>query len=287
MRDVTPRRSSASGNNPHKKTRTILLLTLALIAVTALFGLSYFNSKDSSSSSIEKIDWVENTYVYDQAGIFKEQTKSQVNLQLKNLEETTGDQIDVVTVDSLKGYSIEDYANELFNKSGFGQKEDSKALLLLIAKDENRVRIEVGYGLEGQINDGKAGRILDQSFVPYRTKGDYDGALENTVLALISALKGQDDSASQAGNSSQASSTDESGPSGNRGSNFSRVFKFLFIVLVIILFLKFGGGSGGGFLYILLSLLGGGGGRGSGSGGGGFTGGGFGGGSSGGGGASR
>ncbi|WEV45705.1 TPM domain-containing protein [Streptococcaceae bacterium ESL0687] len=286
MRDVTPRRTSASGNNPHKKTRLILLLTLALIAVTALFGLSYFSSKDSSSSSIEKIDWIENTYVYDQAGMFKDQTKSQVNLQLKNLEQATGDQIDVVTVENLKGYSIEEYANELFNKSGFGQKEDSKAILLLIAKDENKVRIEVGYGLEGQINDGKAGRILDQSFVPYRNKGDYDAALENTILALTSALKGEDLSSDQSSSSSE-SSAEANNQSRSGSSNFSKVAKFLFVAfIIIILIISFGGGSGGDFLFILLSLLGGGG-RGSGSGGGGFTGGGFGGGSSGGGGASR
>ncbi|URZ86683.1 TPM domain-containing protein [Floricoccus penangensis] len=296
MRDVTPRRSSFNNrppNNQRKTTNIIILIALAIFGILIFGAIGYMGSPNSGSSSsqvsskaskkdsgVKKVVWQDNTYVYDQANMLNDQTKQTVNNQSRTLDKNIGDQIIVVTVPSLNGMAIEEYANQLFRKSGFGQKGESKALLLLIAKEENRVRVEVGDGLEGQINDGKAGRILDQYFVPYREKGDYDTAVVKTVDALSRDLNGEtvipdDDRQSNTNKDDEGSITD---------------WIILIITIIVIIYLFGGGGSsgrGGRGGYWFTGGRGFGGGFGGSSGGGGFSGGGFGGGSSSGGGASR
>ena len=80
----------------------------------------------------------------------------------KTLEKQTGAQIVVVTVQNLEGQSLEEYATELFRNYGIGDKEKNNGVLLLCAYEERQFRIEVGYGLEGTLTDGKTGRIQDE-----------------------------------------------------------------------------------------------------------------------------
>ena len=101
-------------------------------------------------------------------------------------QNATTAQIVVVTVPDLEGRDIEGYSNELFNTWKIGSEEKDNGVLLLISSGDRKVRIEVGYGLEGAINDAKAGRILDDVAIPYMKNNDYDTA----VLGVVTQLQG-------------------------------------------------------------------------------------------------
>ena len=123
-------------------------------------------------------------YVCDDANIIDENTEDQINTILTDLNTKTGVHVLVVTVPSLNGYSIEDYANELFNTIGIGDKDRNDGVLLLISSGDTRVRLEIGVGLEGILTDSVCGRILDADFVPYRAQKDYNSAVLNTITSV-------------------------------------------------------------------------------------------------------
>ena len=84
----------------------------------------------------------------------------------------------------MNGDYIESYANKLFNRWGIGTKEKDNGVLLIISKDERKIRIEVGYGLEGVLNDAKTGRILDKYAVPPLKVDNYDQAIIDTAKQI-------------------------------------------------------------------------------------------------------
>ena len=100
-------------------------------------------------------------YVNDYAELLDEETKDYIISVNKMLYDKTGSQIVVVTIPNLDGNSLEDYANQLFRDFGIGDKTKNNGILLLLALEERQFRIEVGYGLEGVLPDGKTGRIQD------------------------------------------------------------------------------------------------------------------------------
>ncbi len=87
---------------------------------------------------------------------------------LVELEEKTESEFVIVSVESLLDRTIEDYANNLFNTLGIGKKGQDNGALLIFSRSDEKVRLEIGRGLEGCLNDAKCGRILDNYFVPYR-----------------------------------------------------------------------------------------------------------------------
>ena len=125
-----------------------------------------------------------NIYVYDSAKMLSAETVNRVNYMMEELEAKTEAEVLVVTVPSLDGYDIESYANRLFNTVGIGTKEYNNGVLLLIAQNEYRVRLEIGVGLEDVLTDSVCGRILDADFVPYRAKNDYNSAVLNTITSV-------------------------------------------------------------------------------------------------------
>jgi len=133
-------------------------------------------------------------YVSDFANVISNSVETQVNEQLYNLEQATSTQIFVVSVNDFQGTYMEDYAVKLFEEWGIGQKNKDNGLLLLFRPEGeagSRVRIEVGYGLEGALTDAMAGRILDNDFMPYYNTKDYDTAVINSVNSLEQAVKGE------------------------------------------------------------------------------------------------
>ena len=110
------------------------------------------------------------------------------------LKKASGAELVVVTVNDLGGYTIEDYSLELFRKWGLGDKEKNNGVLLLVNKENvlagrsGRVRVEVGYGLEGAIPDGKAGRILDDYVLPPWDNNDFNLGVYQGFMALASAI---------------------------------------------------------------------------------------------------
>lgn len=124
-------------------------------------------------------------YVYDQANVISTSVElNLVDISLA-LENETGAQIVVVTLESLKGASLEEYSVQLFREWGIGDASKNNGILIILAQEEREVRIEVGYGLEGAIPDSVAGRILDENMLPHLQDGDYDSAISDTYNAVL------------------------------------------------------------------------------------------------------
>jgi uncharacterized protein len=129
-------------------------------------------------------------YVNDTAGLLSAETRSQVERFLRDFERSDSTQIAVLTVPSLEGEDLEGYAIRVAQAWGIGQKGKDNGALLLIAKEERAVRIEVGYGLEDRLTDLLAGRIVDQEIVPRFKAGDFDGGVKAGVQAMVDATRG-------------------------------------------------------------------------------------------------
>lgn len=129
-----------------------------------------------------------NVYIYDQDNIIDDDVETKLNKMLVELEEKTEAEFVVVSVENLSDRSIENYANNLFNTLGIGKKGKDNGILLLFSPSDEKVRLEIGRGLEGCLNDSKCGRILDDYFVPYRENNEYTTATELTVKAVLNVL---------------------------------------------------------------------------------------------------
>jgi len=131
-------------------------------------------------------------YVTDLAQVIDPATKARLETLCAEVEQKTGAQIAVVTVDSLDGQSREDYAADLYKHLGIGSKKDSRCVLLLMAPKDRQYKIEVGYGLEPVINDARAGDI-GREMVPDLRRQDYSAAVllgTTRIAQLIAADKG-------------------------------------------------------------------------------------------------
>ena len=115
-------------------------------------------------------------YLVDDAFMVNEEDKAQILNLGRELDQKTGAQVVVVTMNTLGPESIEDYANKLFRKWGIGDKKKNNGVLLLIAKEDRKFRVEVGYGLEGAITDGYSGSVLDGMKAGFR-KEEYSPAI--------------------------------------------------------------------------------------------------------------
>lgn len=214
-------------------------------------------------------------FVNDFANVIAADTKPQIDRVLKSFESETGNEIAVVTLPSLEGRTVEDVAADLYKEWGIGKKGRDNGVLFLIAPKERKTRIEVGYGLEGVINDALAGRILDEFVLPHFKEGDLSAGIASGAEAIVNTITNKEGIAFDAGASLEGSAprpvtTEER-------SLLSVVIKVIFLIFLAYLFIR--------HPWLFLLFLSGTGRRG----GGGFSGGfgGFGGGLSGGGGASR
>jgi uncharacterized protein len=226
--------------------------------------------------------------VVDQAGVMTAESKSDIEAKSKALENKSGIQLVVATVKSLQGSDIESYANQLFRFWKLGEAKKNNGVLLLVAPAEHKVRIEVGYGLEGTLTDALSSVIISSAIVPRFKTNDFSGGIERGVDGIISVLSG--DSADWQPKVNVRSE--------DASADFDKLFPILFFAIMIFIIWYLirhaggppsgGAGRRGGSPPIFIPYGGGGWGGGGGfSGGGGFDGG-FsgGGGSSGGGGAS-
>ncbi|UCB46959.1 MAG: TPM domain-containing protein [Spirochaetota bacterium] len=124
-------------------------------------------------------------YINDFAGVIDASYKTQMERIIQAVQEKTGAEIAVVTVQSIEPYgSIEEYSIDLATEWGIGKKGEDTGVLLVLAMKERRLRLEVGYGLEGAIPDGLAGEIMDKSIIPSFQAGDYGGGFLKGVQAV-------------------------------------------------------------------------------------------------------
>jgi uncharacterized protein len=128
--------------------------------------------------------------VVDQAGLLAADSVQQLTRLLAQHEQETGNQVVVVTLSSLQGESIEDYGYQLGRHWGIGTAEHNNGVLLIVAPREHKVRIEVGYGLEGTLTDARSNEIIQQVILPQFRNTHYDEGIRLGTQAILAALQG-------------------------------------------------------------------------------------------------
>jgi uncharacterized protein len=126
--------------------------------------------------------------IVDQANIIPAETRNAIEPKLVDLEQKSGIQLVVATVRSLEGQDIEPYANELFRAWKLGEKTKNNGVLLLVAPNEKRVRVEVGYGLEGTLTDALSKVIIANAIAPRFKAQDFGGGISRGVDDIITVL---------------------------------------------------------------------------------------------------
>jgi uncharacterized protein len=130
-------------------------------------------------------------YVVDGAGILSPGTVESLNATLHRHEQETSNQVVVHTIPGLGGEAIETYSLRLATALGAGQKDKDNGVLLLVARDDRKLRIEVGYGLEGALPDVLCARIIREEIVPRFKQGDMDGGVAAGVDKVLAAIRGE------------------------------------------------------------------------------------------------
>lgn len=204
--------------------------------------------------------------VVDQAEMLDTQAEARITQMLAGHEEATTEQVVVVTIPSLEGRSIEEFGVELGREWGIGQAGEDNGALLIVARDDRRLRIEVGYGLEGRLTDAQSSIIINSIITPAFRQGQFERGIVEGTEAMIQVLGGDPLRVASPRSAGQQPGQPPVG---------------VFILMFLIVLGLIGGGRGGGrgrrFGAAMLAgaMLGG---MGGGRGGGGFGGGGFGGG---------
>lgn len=158
----------------------------SIACIVILFILSTILLTACEANDIQIPTAMEDVYIYDQAQVIDDSIEKSLNAMLIDLEEKTGIEFAIISIESLNGHTIEDYANATFNTLGIGKADEDNGILLLFSPSDTKVRLEIGRGLEGTLTDSKCGRILDLHFVPYRDEDDYNSATEMTTKAILS-----------------------------------------------------------------------------------------------------
>lgn len=141
-----------------------------------------------SSFAVKLPEPTKDFFVNDFANVLDEEDEKELMTIGENLFVKTGAQVVVVTVDTLDGAAVSDYALELGRKWGVGDKEKNNGVVLLLSVSERKVTIQVGYGLEGRLTDGKTGRILDKYAIPYLKNNDFSTGLSEAYKAIVSEV---------------------------------------------------------------------------------------------------
>lgn len=128
--------------------------------------------------------------VVDQADVMTAESRSDIEAKSKELEDKSGIQLVVATVQSLQGSDIETYANELFRFWRLGQAQKNNGVLLLVGPAEHKVRIEVGYGLEGTLIDALSSVVISSAIIPHFKADDFSGGIVRGVDGIVSILSG-------------------------------------------------------------------------------------------------
>lgn len=156
------------------------------LALTGVFALLMASMPSLAEPKLPKLTG----RVVDNAGMLQASTRSQLTKTLAQHEQKTSNQIVVATVKDLQGYSIERFANELARKWQLGQKDKNNGVLLLVAKAERKVRIEVGYGLEGDLTDAISANIIHGVITPAFKRKQFDQGISQAVAAIMQAING-------------------------------------------------------------------------------------------------
>ncbi len=178
--------------------------------------------------------------VNDDAEILSVETVASLEALLKAHEDSTSNQVAVLTISSLEGESIEEYSIRVVDAWKLGQKGKDNGVLLLVARDDRKVRIEVGRGLEGDLPDITCGSIIRKQILPRFKEGDYDAGVTDGVQAILAAIRG-----------SYTAEPEESSADDVGGLIVASVL-FLVVVGLFTLVALFAKGAMSWFLYVFL-----------------------------------
>ena len=162
----------------NKKLITVIILMFSVILTLQIKSFALVNP-------------TKNFYVNDYANILDEEVEEYIIQTNQKLETATGAQIVVVTVQNLENESLEQYATDLFREFGIGDKTKNNGVLLLLALEERQFRIEVGYGLEGVLTDGKTGRIQDEYIIPYLKQNNWNEGVKNGYSKILEEVSNE------------------------------------------------------------------------------------------------
>jgi uncharacterized protein len=172
-----------------KVNKRILILFFILI-----FGLC----KEGFGESLDQVinpKTTQNLWVSDMANIMDNNTKSQINSLISQLEQKTSAEIAVVTIQKTDGSTPKEFATELLKRWGIGKKDKDNGVLVLLVTGERRIEVETGYGAEGVLPDGKVGEILDKYVIPRFKEGNFGSGLLAGVQAISNVLAADSQSA--------------------------------------------------------------------------------------------
>lgn len=161
--------------------KIIFKILLIMILFLNLLGIKSFALVEQSNEF----------YVNDTANLLDSDVENYIIETNKKINAATGAQIVVVTVNNLEGQSLEEYATALFRKYGIGNKKKNNGVLLLLALEERQFRIEVGYGLEGVLNDAKTGRIQDDYIIPYLKDDNWNEGVRNGYSKVLEEVSNE------------------------------------------------------------------------------------------------
>ncbi len=130
-------------------------------------------------------------YVNDYAGMISPPVRSELENELRGFERSDSTQIVILTIPSLEGEVLEDFSIRVAETWKIGQRVKDNGVIFIVAKQERKMRIEVGRGLEGRLTDLMAGRIIDLVVKPRFKRGDYDGGFTAAISSLIDATRGE------------------------------------------------------------------------------------------------
>ncbi|MGU5714160.1 TPM domain-containing protein [Aeromonas taiwanensis] len=168
--------------------------------------------------------------VVDDASLMSRKQAHQLTQQLAAFEQRSGIQLVVVSIDSLDGETIEEYGYQLGRHWGIGQKGKDNGVLLLIAQNERKVRIEVGYGLEGALPDAIAANIIQTRILPAFKRGNMVDGIVSGSQAIMQALAGEYQPVDNA----------------SKEEKLGGPWLFILVVIVMIVLHNLRGGGGGG-----------------------------------------
>lgn len=152
-----------------------------IILMFAIMFINVINIKAMPKPTLE-------FYVNDYADVLSDETEKYIIEKSKQLNEVDGTQIVVVTIDSLEGKALEQYSLEFARNFKIGDKQKDNGLLILLSVGDRQSRIEVGYGLEGILPDGKTGRLQDDYMIPYYSKDNWDKGIINGYNAFYDVI---------------------------------------------------------------------------------------------------
>ncbi|MFH1753230.1 MAG: TPM domain-containing protein [Candidatus Omnitrophota bacterium] len=172
-------------------------------------------------------------YVNDFAGIISADNRAAITALAGEVEQKTSAQMAIVTVPTVRPYSIEDYAVRLFEKWGIGQRGKDNGILLLIAVNDRKMRIESGYGLEGAIPDALAKIIITEYITPSFKAGDFNSGIARGAIAIAGLIAKEYNV-----ELSQFGSLPTGAPLPKEPTVLESIFKTVFSILFVLLFLS-------------------------------------------------